>query len=212
MNSPRQVGRGPAPVEQEQIPVMELAEPYGSAQEMLGGEGINAPTFGVRLEPIKDNLFGSTRALPSNHPYYQVDTFIEHAVQHPGGDYLLTGIDGRGVSHAFHYFLVRDEVACFIKNPVDLSPVSNKNLQDMQGLLDVVDRIKAAGRWPAGQRLIVEANGVELRGRYCFVIPGGEGAPDWQDKIPQTGEPLGSGVIYYLTKELPRRYLQTNKQ
>lgn len=212
MNSPRSLtshsGTSSAPGEQEQLPVVDLGSPYGNAEQMLAGEGINAPTFGLRLEPIKDNLFGSTRALPSNHPYYQVDTFIDQAARHPEGNYLLTGVDGRGTSQAFHYFLVRDEVACFIKNPVDNPQASNENIQDLQGLLAVIDQVKAAGRWPAGQRLVVEANGVELRGRYCLVTPGTGGEPAWQSQHPQMGESLGSGVIYYLTRELPRQYLQ----
>lgn len=133
----------------------------------LRAAGLSLPPVPAHLQPsfvwVAPWLY-STRQ--DTHPPYDLRHFLLEAGTQRIDDYLLVGVDGRGVnSYAFHYYLVLEHLALFLQ--VSWGGAYTDNAESAQELARYWPQVEAliaaaqqaddTDRFAAGQRLFVTA-------------------------------------------------------
>ncbi len=135
------------------------------AQQQFAKEGLPFPyvpaAIQSRLQAVTPWVF-STRA--DDQTPYDLDSFVASYLEAAEPEsYLLFGHDGHGInSYAMHYYWVQKHLALFdqiawggVYTDNDFaSKMMRVHFAQLQGVIQLVERTQASGKWPKGQRLI----------------------------------------------------------
>ncbi len=133
----------------------------------LRAAGLPLPPIPAHLQPrfvwVAPWLY-STRQ--DTHTPYDLRHFLLEAGTHRIDDYLLVGVDGRGVnSYAFHYYLVMEHLAIFLQvswggaytDDAQTAQELARYWPQVEALIAAAEQARFAGRFSPGERLFVTA-------------------------------------------------------
>lgn len=160
-----------------------------------------------RVVPLREWAWGTR---PEDINLYNVEAWVEEAVQNAPGDYFMLGQDGHGVGAWFlHCYLTLGPLSIFIQTPWGGA------YTEMKAAVDAVQR-----RFVVLERLLGAADeavrlGVELPGRllvqqsaisgprWAWVLPGRP--VEWHEEFANAMTPALESLQHHLTSaRLPR--------